>query len=193
MTLEKPLSKILLLLLVVALLSASSFRNNSEEVARRLQEAALRAQTLQKELGTERIELIEIAIATAKQHNVPPGIVLAIITKESNWNILAENKFNKNKSKDSGLMQLNSLNYKEFKKKFNNNKDFDLKDPIINIHIGVQYLESLHDMFGDWSLAIAAYNCGPTLVRAKKIPASTKRYTSKVLEKSKLLASIVIL
>lgn len=193
MTLEKPLSKILLSLLVVALLSASSFRNNSEEVARRLQEAALRAQTLQKELGTERIELIEIAIATAKQHNVPPGIVLAIITKESNWNILAENKFNKNKSKDSGLMQLNSLNYKEFKKKFNNNKDFDLKDPIINIHIGVQYLESLHDMFGDWSLAIAAYNCGPTLVRAKKIPASTKRYTSKVLEKSKLLASVVIL
>lgn len=38
-------------------------------------------------------------------------------------------------------------------------------DPYKATEAACQYLKSLHDMFGDWQLALAAYNCGPGNVR----------------------------
>lgn len=35
------------------------------------------------------------------------------------------------------------------------------RDPYASSEAAAVYLKQLHDMFGDWSLAIAAYNCGP--------------------------------
>lgn len=35
------------------------------------------------------------------------------------------------------------------------------KDPIKASYAAAHYLKDLYDIFGDWSLAIAAYNCGP--------------------------------
>lgn len=35
------------------------------------------------------------------------------------------------------------------------------KDPIKASYAAAHYLKDLYDIFGDWSLAVAAYNCGP--------------------------------
>lgn len=35
------------------------------------------------------------------------------------------------------------------------------RDPIASSHAAVRYLKDLHKIFGDWTLVIAAYNCGP--------------------------------
>ena len=35
------------------------------------------------------------------------------------------------------------------------------RDPYKSSHKAAKYLKSLYDTYGDWSLAIAAYNCGP--------------------------------
>lgn len=35
------------------------------------------------------------------------------------------------------------------------------RDPYLSSKKAAQYLKSLYDSYGDWSLAIAAYNCGP--------------------------------
>ncbi|MDE6288965.1 MAG: lytic transglycosylase domain-containing protein, partial [Muribaculaceae bacterium] len=35
------------------------------------------------------------------------------------------------------------------------------RDPYSSSDAAARYLKKLHDIFGDWSLAIAAYNCGP--------------------------------
>lgn len=35
------------------------------------------------------------------------------------------------------------------------------RDPIKSTYVAVRYLKNLHRIYGDWGLAIAAYNCGP--------------------------------
>lgn len=35
------------------------------------------------------------------------------------------------------------------------------RDPYLSTRHAVKYLKQLYDIYGDWSLAIAAYNCGP--------------------------------
>lgn len=35
------------------------------------------------------------------------------------------------------------------------------RDPIASSHAAINYLKDLHKIFGDWTLVIAAYNCGP--------------------------------
>lgn len=35
------------------------------------------------------------------------------------------------------------------------------RDPICSSRMAARYLRQLHDIYNDWSLAIAAYNCGP--------------------------------
>lgn len=46
-------------------------------------------------------------------------------------------------------------------------------DPVKSTRAAIRYLQELHDFFGDWSTAIAAYNCGEirvqNVIRAQKI------------------------
>lgn len=38
------------------------------------------------------------------------------------------------------------------------------RDPVLSSTAAAKYLKTLHNQFGDWTLVIAAYNCGPTNV-----------------------------
>lgn len=41
----------------------------------------------------------------------------------------------------------------------------DRMDPVKSTEAAAKYMKSLYNMFGDWELALAAYNCGPGNVR----------------------------
>ncbi len=50
------------------------------------------------------------------------------------------------------------------------------KDPIKSTRSALDYLEDLHKQFGDWTLALAAYNCGPGNVRKAQRRSGKKSY-----------------
>jgi membrane-bound lytic murein transglycosylase D len=70
------------------------------------------------------------------------------------------------------------------------------RDPLKSTRAAARYLNALYDRFGDWSLALAAYNCGETLLqntmdrtgandfwtlaRRGLLPAETRAYVPKV-------------
>jgi membrane-bound lytic murein transglycosylase D len=78
-----------------------------------------------------------------------------------------ESSFNPNavsSAKASGLWQFIPSTAEMFRLKLNLFKD-DRRDIIASTDAALTYLERLHDMFGDWQLALAAYNWGDGAVR----------------------------
>lgn len=62
----------------------------------------------------------------------------------------------------------------------------DPLNPVESIHYAARYLKQLRDQFGDYRLALAAYNWGPGNVRKygtqpDKWPTETKNYVSQIL------------
>jgi soluble lytic murein transglycosylase-like protein len=111
--------------------------------------------------------------AAARQHNVEPALIHAVISAESAYNPLA-----KSSKGARGLMQLVPETAARY-------GVTDMLDPKQNIDGGTRYLRDLLAMFGsDLRLVIAAYNAGEGAVqRYGSIPpyAETRNYVPKVL------------
>lgn len=63
-----------------------------------------------------------------------------------------------------GLWQLMMATAKRYDLKINSLVD-ERQDPYKSTWAAVRYLRDLYDIFGDWTLVIAAYNCGPNNVK----------------------------
>ena len=76
------------------------------------------------------------------------------------------------------------------------------RDPVKSTQAAAEYLKYLHEKFGDWTLALAAYNCGPGNVRKairrsggkrnywdiqKYLPRETRNYIPKFIAVSYLM------
>ena len=98
-------------------------------------------------------------------------------------------------AKASGMWQFVSATGKDFDLKQNIFRD-DRRDVLASTHAALDYLQRLHDMFGDWRLALAAYNCGqgtvqrainrnlkaglPTDYQSLSLPTETRQYVPKL-------------
>jgi|SRR5690554_449716 len=93
-----------------------------------------------------------------ERHGMPDDIkYLAII--ESGLNPKAVSRVGA-----MGLWQFMPATGREYKLYVNSHVD-DRMDPELATEAAVKYLKALHRMFGDWEVALAAYNCGPGNVR----------------------------
>jgi membrane-bound lytic murein transglycosylase D len=95
---------------------------------------------------------------TLSDHDMPEDIkFLAII--ESGLNPKAKSRVGA-----MGLWQFMPATGRMYS--MNANRDIDDRmDPEMSTEGAARYLKSLYKMFGDWELALAAYNCGPGNVR----------------------------
>lgn len=101
--------------------------------------------------GSYKGQYLEMAKAAAQRHGVPEDLFLRLIQQESGWNPGA--KSNKGAT---GLAQLMPGTARKL--------GVDINDPQQNLEGGARYLRMMHDKFGTWRLALAAYNAGPGAV-----------------------------
>lgn len=121
--------------------------------------------------GRYRGEYVEVAKAAARRHGVPEDLFLRLVQKESAWNPGAVSH-----KGATGLAQLMPDTARRL--------GVNMSDPHDNLNGGARYLRMMYDRFGDWKLALAAYNAGPEAVQKHGgVPpyAETKGYVLAIL------------
>jgi soluble lytic murein transglycosylase len=109
---------------------------------------------------------------TAREHQVQPALVKAVIAAESNFDSSAVSR-----KGAQGLMQLMPGTAEQM----GVSNPFQ---PTDNVRGGTRYLRSMLDRYGDLSRALAAYNAGPSAVdRYGGVPPfqETRDYVNRVL------------
>ena len=132
-------------------------------------------------------------VQIAKEHNTDVELLLAIVFAESNFNPVAVSK-----NGAGGLMQMMpptawelGLKVPKYKNKRKPNRDASIDerfDPIKNLHAGLTYFNKLLKKYrGDLTLALGAYNVGPSRVKIRgPLISKGKKYAKKVLTRYQL-------
>ena len=121
--------------------------------------------------GSYRGTYLETAKAIARQHGVPEDLFLRLVQQESGWNPGAVSP-----KGATGLAQLMPDTARLLR--------VDINDPKENLEGGARYLAMMYRQFGDWRLALAAYNAGPKAVEKHGgVPpyAETRNYVKVIL------------
>ena len=113
--------------------------------------AAAPTTTIPRYSGRYNGEYLELARTAARTHNIPEDLFLRLVHQESRWNPNAISH-----KGAIGLAQLMPGTAQMLR--------VDPTDPRQNLDGGARYLRMMYDRFGDWRLALAAYNAGPGAV-----------------------------
>ncbi|SNR60372.1 lytic transglycosylase domain-containing protein [Paracoccus sediminis] len=100
----------------------------------------------------KRSDFIPHARAAARRYGIPEDLFLRLVQQESGWNPGARS----NKGA-TGLAQLMPGTAAKL--------GVNPHDPVQNLQGGARYLRMMYNQFGNWRLALAAYNAGPGAVQ----------------------------
>ncbi|MGV6813230.1 MAG: lytic transglycosylase domain-containing protein [Brevirhabdus sp.] len=132
----------------------------------RLMPKAVAPSTIPRYTGKYKGEYLLMARNAARKHGVPEELFLRLIEQESRWNPKAVSH-----KGAIGLAQLMPETARSL--------GVDPNVPSANLDGGARYLRKQYDRFGNWRLALAAYNAGPEAVEKHDgVPpyAETKSY-----------------
>lgn len=111
----------------------------------------------------------DLVISKANQYGIDPAIALAVVEVESNFNAAIPGA-----AGEIGLMQLMPGTAADL-------GVTNRANPAQDVDGGVRYLAQQLHRFGNYQLALAAYNGGPGAVGRGQTPASSIQYANKVL------------
>ena len=101
--------------------------------------------------GRYKGQYLSSAREAARRHGIPEDLFLRLVQQESGWNPGAVSH-----KGATGLAQLMPATARRL--------GVDPTNPQDNLNGGARYLRMMYDRFGDWKLALAAYNAGPEAV-----------------------------
>lgn len=126
---------------------------------------------LKKKPVADSPQFLNAACDLAWRYEIPEGVFLRLIMKESRWDSGARS------SRGAvGLTQLMPATARSL--------GINPRDPFQNLEGGARYLAEQYRVFGSWRLAVAAYNAGPYAVKKfGEVPPyrETRRYVEDVL------------
>ncbi len=104
-------------------------------------------------------ELARVIVEESRRHEIDPTLVMAVMHVESRFNAFAVSPVGAR-----GLMQIMPFTGEELALRLDIpwHGPRVLFDPVTNVRMGVAYLRELSDRFGSVSIALAAYNWGPS-------------------------------
>ncbi|ABD54803.1 lytic transglycosylase domain-containing protein [Jannaschia sp. CCS1] len=114
---------------------------------------------------------LEVARSAARRHGVPEDLFLRLVQQESGWNTGA-------------LSSAGAIGLAQLMPDTATLLGVDPADPVANLDGGARYLAQQFRRFGNWRLALAAYNAGPeAVVRHDGVPpfAETQHYVRVIL------------
>lgn len=114
---------------------------------------------------------LEVARSAARRHGVPEDLFLRLVQQESAWNTAA-------------LSSAGAIGLAQLMPGTATLLGVDPEDPVANLDGGARYLAQQFRRFGNWRLALAAYNAGPEAVeRHDGVPpyAETQHYVRVIL------------
>jgi soluble lytic murein transglycosylase-like protein len=133
--------------------------------ARRLAHAVetILAQEAEGLEAAERQGVAQAVLEAADRHDLDPLLLLSIIEQESEFRPKARGR-----TGARGLMQIRPASAQEIAEERGLSwKGAEaLYEPDYNVALGAAYLAGLREQFESWELSLAAYNAGPTRVRA---------------------------
>ena len=159
----------LMVLLALSSLSISPAWSNMTQQA--WADYAARAESMQPAAEFPFQHCFERAAAT---HQLPLTLLLAVARGESDFDPIARSDANA-----IGLMQ---IRWPQTGRHLGIRRLRDLYEPCTNVMAGAKYLAELLARYqGDIHLAIAAYNYGPSRVRANSVPTGAQWYSEYIL------------
>jgi len=143
----------------------------------------VQARFLAHQTGLAAFEVRAVAEAIVEEalaNDLPRDLVLAVIRTESGFHNFARSEVGA-----LGLMQIMPATDKGIAKELSLawHGPATLFEPLVNVKLGIRYLRELHDRYGIWDKALAAYNWGPGAIdrRLRRGHALPARYVEKVL------------
>jgi soluble lytic murein transglycosylase-like protein len=165
------------------LLSASNFLKQNENYQQKEEILkVLRQSDIQ--LG-DAMKISQAVIDQSKKYGIPVSLFLAIMKKESNFNVDARSAINA-----MGIMQVHPLTWDAYVKKMNLNVSRDKAfEPALNIMVSAAFLNDLRDQYTKkgyeetilWDYVLSAYYAGAESVRGG-LKKNHRTYVKKVRE-----------
>ena len=135
-----------------------------------LQSSAV-AHTRPKVPRLSRQQLTTLVNKYAAKYGIPGSIAHNLVEIESGWRQNARSYRGAR-----GIMQLMPRTARGLRVNY--------RDPRQNIEGGMRYLRIMHDQFGRWDLALAAYHSGPrNVTRYNGVPPKSRKYVARILRK----------